>query len=67
MSKQDVRRYIEDQPITSPEFYKEDYVDIATDNFMKMLNSKGFSFGDDLIDFHVSEDEFWECFKDAEV
>lgn len=62
---QDFRNYISDQPLCCPEMYVEEYVNIVADELFGLCVSKGFEFGDELPE--IEDEEFWECFKVAEL
>ncbi len=64
-SLRDIHQMIESQPIDT-RFYVDDYVQIVADEYRKLIQSKGFSWGDDERDIEISEAEFWDLWKIAE-
>lgn len=63
-SYQDLRRFIDDHLIET-RFYRNDYVDIVARLYCNHLIGLGWGFGEQLP--HVSDDVFWEFFKEAET
>lgn len=63
-SFQDIRRFIGEHMIDA-EYYIEDYDEGVALEYCALLQSKGWSYGEELpeISFH----EFWDCFKIAEA
>jgi hypothetical protein len=64
-SMRDLWRIIEDQPIDT-DLYIEDYVETVAIELAHLLKEMGFSWGDNLEDYDIPEEAFWECFEVAE-
>lgn len=65
-SRQDIYRFINDQDVCCLDLLVDNWAEIAGDNLLELLEEQGFSWGDDLHDFEISEEDFWDCFRDAE-
>jgi hypothetical protein len=63
---QDIRQFIADQRLSCPSMYVSHYVEIVAIEFAHLLESKGFSWSDNLNDYDISDEEFWDCFTCAE-
>lgn len=63
-SMKDIENYISDQPLDDVAQYSDDYVETVSGLYYALLETKGWSFGEELPE--VTEDEFWDLFKYAE-
>ena len=60
----DIKRYISEQPIFQ-EFYVENYIELVSEEYFKLIKKKGFTWGKKLP--KISDNQFWKCFKCAEI
>lgn len=64
-SFQDFRNYISDQPLSCPELYDKNYVEMVAMELVELCMNKGFEYGRYIP--KITDEEFWDCFKCAEL